>query len=451
MKKKNNNIIIIFILYAIFYIFSVILAGIFNNFFIVILSAVLIVTINQLIYLKERKKLNKVLNDYLDHNQYQQIIDYLNNKKISVITLKAYNYCLVNLAICYMYTDQILYAGKILEMKRFKNNKSLMYSKFLIAVAKNNNDGIEYYQNIILNKLPAFYNKQKESVTKIINMIQNNQMDETIYEETKYPILKKICERISGINVYIELPENSSDIYYKNNYSKISNFKKTFKKTLNLLTIFSFAITLFIIIIIDLTKPITHFEQIYYLLKNLTWFYLFVPITIFNIIYGIYLKKQHTFYKANLVLGIVFTAISLFLGTLNFVQYSIFSQDRQVAYTVEQKLKIDVADDFDILISDLNIQPTLLEEGNYLSKEIIIRNNSRYKYNENHWKDGFDSINNLPLMALSQVADYDKFFIYCEADDIFNPKEIEFNKYYYLVAYDKKNHNYVIYEFINVK
>ena len=123
---------------------------------------------------------------------------------------------------------------------------------------------------------------------------------------------------------------------------------------LNILTCLSLLFGLFIIGSISSNKgPINAMEGLYFALSVIWVFLLFIPIPIANIIYSLYLKKHNNKYKSNLILGIIFSLLLLGYGSMHFLGKTIYKEDKNYLYNLEQEIGIDLPNDFSIVSEDL--------------------------------------------------------------------------------------------------
>ncbi len=76
--------------------------------------------------------------------------------------------------------------------------------------------------------------------------------------------------------------------------------------------------------------------------ENMWVFFLFTPIPIASIIYGLYLKKNGFKYKKNIIVGIIMTALLCIYGSFSFIFSGVSSHSDEQVLAVEQELGIDI-------------------------------------------------------------------------------------------------------------
>ena len=210
------------------------------------------------------------------------------------------------------------YKAKVLitNNPRIRKYKLLYYPMFLIAVAEGDKEKIDSLSKKILNIKSPRYNEQKENVKKILEMIESNTVNVEVYKNTKYPILKKICERINGYDNVESLELLNDDIII---YRKTTGITKLIKIILNILSCLTLHMSLGVLSIIVQHSPSTNPEAMLYFELRFIWImYLFLPITLGNVIYGLYLKNKHYKYKSSVIIGIIFSILLIIYGSMYF-------------------------------------------------------------------------------------------------------------------------------------
>lgn len=143
-------------------------------------------------------------------------------------------------------------------------------------------------------------------------MLNTNVMNQEIHDNTNYPLLKRICKKINGEEVVIESLniENKEKVVF----TDCSGIKKILKISLNIITCLTLLIGMFIVNMVYDMNSLPNEDSVN--LINYTWIlWLFTPISISNILYALYLKKQKNKFKVNLIIGIIFTILLFIYGS----------------------------------------------------------------------------------------------------------------------------------------
>ena len=89
------------------------------------------------------------------------------------------------------------------------NNKRIVrkslytsYIQFILAISKGETEKAKYHSNRILKNKKNIA-VQKNMINRINKMLETRVFDEEIYENTKYPIVKRICLAINDPSVII--------------------------------------------------------------------------------------------------------------------------------------------------------------------------------------------------------------------------------------------------------
>lgn len=309
VKKYYIGYIIIFISLFITYILCIK----FDAIYILIIWFLLIYL---LVYL-EMKHISNNLNKYFKDKNYEDGINYIKNKSDNNIFVSSKNYCLMYLTLLYMFNDQSNEAKKLLvNEKVLSRYKELYFTQFILAIAEEDNEHISFYYNKIINLKNKIFNIQIDSAKKIIEMLNTNVMNQEIHDNTNYPLLKRICKKINGEEVVIE----SLKVEKKEKvvFTDCSGIKKILKISLNIITCLTLLIGMFIgVFVVSIVNDKNSLpNEVSVNLTNYTWIlWLFLPISISNILYAFYLKKQNYKFKSNLIIGIIFTVLLFIYGS----------------------------------------------------------------------------------------------------------------------------------------
>lgn len=288
-----------------------------NNLLVLCIMFIVIMSLILIIKRLESKPLINTINETFTSNKYSEGIKYLESKKGTFWISGNNTLCLIYLPLFYMFNDETYKAKVIITNNpRIRKYKLLYYPMFLIAVAEGDKEKIDSLSKKILNIKSPRYNEQKENVKKILEMIESNTVNVEVYKNTKYPILKKVCERINGDDNVESLELSKDDIII---YRKTTGITKLIKIILNILSCLSLHMSLGVLSIIVQHSPSTNPEAMLYFELRFFWImYLFLPITLGNVIYGLYLKNKHYKYKSSVIIGIIFSILLILYGSMYF-------------------------------------------------------------------------------------------------------------------------------------
>ncbi len=226
--------------------------------------------------------------------------------------------------------------------------------------------------------------------------------------------------------------------------------KRIIKIILNILTCLSLPFGLFVVSFITNNKePINSQEGLYFML-NVSWiFLLFLPISIVNIIYSFHLKKKNNKYKSNLTIGIIFSILLICFGTMYFVTRSSYSKDKNYLYNLEQKIGIDLPNEFSILSVDYTNAKQTSIDNIYLKRVSIVRLESENDLSfTNGWISSVENQRSyVPIIFYYDTVNYEKFLIYCFDTYEYNPNKFNLEYNYVVLGYDYENNNLLIYEY----
>lgn len=222
---------------------------------------------------------------------------------------------------------------------------------------------------------------------------------------------------------------------------------KYIKYILDILTALTLLIGLIITSNLSNTyDPMTSMESLYYSVKNLWIFYLFLPVSICDIIYGLYLKSKGYKYKSSVFLGTFFSIFLLLYGSMFLLNTTEFNDDKSYLANLEEKMDIDFNDDFTILTNEISDSTTS-------SESVIIKSVSNVRFNSDNvlddkWLNEINDNGYIPKVFLTETKDYGNYIVYCFNDDVYNPLSFEKDKDYVVMAYEKENNYLIIYEYI---
>ena len=448
MKSKNvkiTNITNIFI-----YIILMVITIIFTNPLIAIVGVILQVIVNVILTRIEMKNKFKLLSEFIEKKEYNSAIEYIKSKIEDVYMLRVYNSCIITLIQLYMFTDKISDVVDLLNNHRYLHrNKELYYVIFLLAIVINDDDLIAKSINKIQKIKNKAFDVQKDIAVRIHKMLINNVMDEVVYNNTHYPLIKRICERCNDSSVI--LVNEDIKLTFNNKKNNLSKKQVLINNLLNILTFLSIPIGL-LIININASKYdyFTILEHGYYFTSRLNILYLFILIPIINIIYSIYLRRNGYKYIFNLVLGVIFTILICIFGSFPYLYKDQFILDDTYFSHIEEKLELNMSDEFYVIYEDykFDIEEDDYNEGLTVLKNGVVRFQSEVSVDKLKWIDSLSNKEIASPVFLINVKDYDYFLIYDLTSDSLNPNAVVSGHKYIVMALDKENPNIIFNEYI---
>ena len=447
MKIKKSTITIIAEIVILFLILFVsIILDKATIFFLGIIITVICSTI--LTYIESRKIIKKI-NDGSISSEYKSVIDFLNSKIDKNYFKYTNNICLVYLTLFYMYNDEATKAKELIINKpMLKKAKELYYSRYIIAIAENNKEEADICFDKVMNLKHSQFNIQKETIVKIKEMIDLNICNNDILENTKIPLLKKMCKKISGEEVVLDsfdLVKMIEEIPL----TKTKGIYKFVKIILNILTCLSLYIGLFIITFsTEKYKVITSFEGLYRSLQIIWVMFLLLPISLGNIAYGLFLKSKNYKYRSNVIIGLIFSIFLFLFGSMSFLSTGQYKEDKEYLYNLAKTINVDFPEEFTIVTSDWTRGKQTSSDNTLLKYESVVRfsEDTNLIFDEK-WIDELATNEMLPTLFILQATSYEKFMIYCFNTKEYNPQSINGDYEYVAIAYDEDNNNLLIYEF----
>ena len=445
LKKSTITIIAqIIILFSLFFVSIII-----DKAIIFVLGIVIMIICSTILSFIESRKIIKVINNGFNSNEYQIVIDFLTSKIDKNYFEYTNNICLVYLALFYMYNDEAQKAKElIINNSLLKKSKELYYSRYIIALAENNKEEADFCFDKVMNLKYSQFNVQKETIVKIKAMIDSNIFDNDILENTKIPLLKKICKKISGEEVVLD-SFNSIKMIEEIPLVKTKGIYKFVKIILNILSCLTLHIGLFVIALsIEKYKVITSSEGLYRSLQMIWVMFLILPISLGNVAYGLFLKSKKYKYRSNIIIGLIFSIFLFLYGSMSVLSIGQYKEDKDYLYNLEKNIDVDFPEEFTIVTSDWTRGEQTSSDNTLLRYESVVRfsENTKLSFNEK-WIDDLTINEMLPTLFILQTTNYEKFMIYCFDTTEYNPQTINEGYEYVAIAYDEDNNNLLIYEF----
>ena len=290
-------------------------------------------------YLDAKKIINQV-SEFIKENKFSDSIEYLLKTKDKVYFNLSYYTCLINLCVIYMFNDEAIKAKELLERNpKLKDYKDLYYTQFILAVAEEREDLIKYFAERINSIKSDVYNVHKESVTKILKMINTKTYDDELFKSTKYPLLMKICLKYLDENTKVDdlTLEMDHPIVIKPRNLELPKKLKTIKLILIIMCIIGIYLGMFLVAkSVDSKGNLNLIESSYYMLDNMWKFLLPIPIPVLCLGYGLYLNKKGYKGKVNLVVGIIFVCIHMIYGLAFSSFNNMYSTDKKYLTDLEE-------------------------------------------------------------------------------------------------------------------
>ena len=445
LKKSTITIIAeIVILFLILFV-SIIL----NKAIIFVLGIVIMIICSTILTFIESRKVLKIIHKSFLSGEYQNIINFLNTKIDKNYFKYTNNICLIHLALFYMYNDEAPKTKElIINNPILKKATVLYYSRYIIALAENNKEEADFCFDKVMNLKHSQFNVQKETIVKIKAMIDSNICDNDILENTKIPLLKKICRKISGEEVVLD-SFNSIKMIEDIPLVKTKGIYKFVKIILNILSCLTLYIGLFVITLsIEKYKVITSFEGLYRSLQMIWVMFLLLPISLGNVAYGLFLKSKKYKYRSNIIIGLIFSIFLFLYGSMSVLSIGQYKEDKDYLYNLEKNIDVDFPEEFTIVTSDWTRGDQTSSDNTLLRYESVVRfsENTKLSFNEK-WIDELTINEMLPTLFILQTTNYEKFMIYCFDTKEYNPQTINEGYEYVAIAYDEDNNNLLIYEF----
>jgi len=401
--------------------------------------------------LEERKIINHV-SEFIKEKKFTDSIEYLLKTKDKVYFNQSYYTCLINLCVIYMFNDEAIKAKELLERNpKLKDSKDLYYTQFILAVAEEKEDLIKYFAERINSIKSDVYNVQKESVKKILKMINTKTYDDEIFNNTKYPLLMKICLKYLDENTKVDdlTLEIDNPVVIKPKNLELPKKLKTIKVILIIMCIIGLYLGLFLVAkSVEIKGDLNLIESSYYMLTNMWRFLLPIPIPALCLGYGLYLNKKGYKGKVNLVLGIIFVCIHLLYGLAFSSFNNMYSTESKYLTDLEEKINIDLPDEFTIVSRSYGVTTQTNSQSIFIKSESSVNFNSELENIDlTKWSKGFNNMKNIPVMFVTETSDYDYFLCYCVETNEYNPVDNYINNNYVVMGYNEETLNLIIYEY----
>lgn len=159
----------------------------------VIFIILLIIT---LLYIsKTNKKDNLEISKLMDNGKIDECIDFLNQR------IEKYFFSIliasqrINLISAYLMKNRVDEARELVyDYSYFGLNKCVSYYKIIFELYDGNTNAAKKLYNKFLKLSNPLYDIQKDNAKRLIELVETREFDFDLYNNTAYPIVKKICQ-----------------------------------------------------------------------------------------------------------------------------------------------------------------------------------------------------------------------------------------------------------------
>lgn len=156
----------------------------------------LIAVVIALLYIsKTNKEDNLEISKLIDNGKLDECIDFLNKR------IEKYFFSIliasqrINLISVYLMKNRVDEARELVyNYSYFGLNKCVSYYKIIFELYDGNTKTAEKLYNKFLKLSNPLYDVQKDNAKKLIKLVETREFDFDLYNNTAYPIVKKICQ-----------------------------------------------------------------------------------------------------------------------------------------------------------------------------------------------------------------------------------------------------------------
>lgn len=400
----------------------------------------------------ELSAIERKVKPFFEDGDYYGAIEYLNdafNRCFFIVNVYS---CLVSLVITYMLIGNTNKAKDLLaKYKTLRNNPNLFYIQMIILISENKYEEANYYQRKLMNSRSSKLITQKNSSIEVLSMLEKGEFNEKIYNDTKFPLLKDICLCYKDGIIKGTFLLGGKDLI--KNSQKESKVIKSISFILNIMMPLSLLVALaFVSLSSERYGPITTIDGLYYSLMNIWIFWLFLPLTLGSLIFGLIYKKKNNKTKGNIIMGVIFSILLLAFGSFYLIGLKQYQTDTEYLYNIGELIKVDFPPPAKVITQNW-MQGKQTSSSNILLKYTsVVKYNSEVSAFENslnkpHWINSLPANSFLPMVFTVQTTGYEKFLLYCIETGEYNPEFAQVNYNYIAIGYSKKNKGLIIYEF----
>lgn len=231
---------------------------------------------------------------------------------------------------------------------------------------------------------------------------------------------------------------------------------KLYSKLLMIFSFVSIIIALFIVAYSSEDNA-TSFEELFYGLKKIWVFFLFLPISVGSMLFGIHFRKRYKV-MGNIVCGAIVTILLFGFGIMHFLGLDYYSTDYEYVTQIQLRLNTQLPDDGKIVKMDWTIgEQTSYDEVYYISESVVRFTNSvsldQFEINilsNDMWVNSQSAILKeiVPIAFTLPSENYTYFLLFSETLNEYNliTKNDEEQSFIYL-AYDPTENILLVYEF----
>ena len=126
----------------------------------------------------------------------------------------------------------------------------------------------------------------------------------------------------------------------------------------------------------------------------------------------------------------------------------LFSDDKSYLYDLEEKIQIDLPEEFTIITEDSTGSIQTSNNNCYVNYQSVVRfENKNSNFINHNFTDKLSSLDMLPVMFVFELKNCDKYLVYCVDTKEYNPSTYNINCDYVVIAYDYEENCMLICEF----
>lgn len=377
---------------------------------------------------------NKIFLNHFNKCEYNSAITFIESK-INRCYFAATRYLLISyLCSLYLIVDRYSDAKNILNDQRNTKIKTLSYYRFITSICDGNVNAAKSHLQALNSIHSKAYLEQIGMANKIYEMVIAKNVNQEIREKSKFPCVTKLCEKIE--NGEYTVLEDSPKVTPSDNKNKLGrNWRIP-----SILLIVGSAISLFaamiIIQILATSSPIPEAN----VMTEFMWvFYLFIPITIASVIFGIIAKAKVNGCTANIIVGIILTFVLSIFGSFSLINDLKIYHDIQYVEIIENVIRIDLPKEGYVVHQKRqtnNIDTTYVRFDDKSKMLSCIQSNP-------NWMTNLDQIssNNIPVYDLTFSKNYQYFLLFdanCSSYNV-NSSDHKEHEFYYLAYNESSN------------
>ncbi len=416
--------------------------------FFIIASCLLTLTFIFLAFF-EKSRITNNIKPFMEKKNYHEAINTIKRILSKVYFEQNLKYSLSILIELYMLNDEAVKAKSLLEHNlELQDVVNLYHIQLILALAEENGkkrDLILYKISLVKKKR---YLKYKESIKPIIILAHRKEFNEELYQNTKYPLLKKLCLK------YTDNPQTidnlNLDIIIDDTLKSSRPIQLTLKIFLNILTFLSLVAALLLMLIIGknnnsrLSLNILY-ENVYHYTKYYWVIFLFLIVSLTNVVIAIYFRSKKIKYYTNLLIGMIISITLVILGMTHLVVYNSFYTHKSYLHT--HSYSIEIPEDYTLIKTSFKSTEVSQFSTTIIKSVTVIRiKDQDYKLiNRREWEDGLYNMNWMPRAIRKETECFEYFKVHnvtiTTQGTSSNPKKNE----YIIYAYDIDTNILMIY------